>query len=377
MSLETQTFEQIVKEQVAAIQASSPLLTDFAEGSVLLSLVEANAGGVAIWLQSLIIKLLSTIRALTSEGADLDSWMADYNFTRELALYSTGNVLFSRFTTGQQASIAVGSLVESSVGSIAFAVTADTSNPNYVPSTNSYTLLAGSSSILLPVKAVVAGSSGNVATGAIDTIFGNIPYVDTVTNPADFTDGQDQESDQSFRARFKLYIQSLSKAIKAAIEAALLDFDDNLDFSLTENESYAGVFQPGFFYAVVDDGTGGASPTFLDQIRAVIESVRGLTITYDAYAVVPVNVSISAQITVEEGYIAADLIIDAQTALTNYINDLRIGQGFPYTRVAQIIYNASIGIIDVTGIVLNGGTSDLVVTNKQGLKPLTIVITEA
>jgi uncharacterized phage protein gp47/JayE len=232
-------------------------------------------------------------------------------------------------------------------------------------------------SILLPVKAVVAGASGNVAAGAIDTIFGNIPYVDTVSNPADFTDGQDKESDESFRARFKLYIQSLSKAIKAAIEAALLAFDDNLDFSLTENESYAGAFQPGFFYAVVDDGTGGASPSFLDQIRAVIEGVRGLTITYDAYAVIPIDVSISAQITVEDGYIAADLIIDAQTALTNYVNELRIGQGLPYTRIAQIMYNASPGITDVTGIILNGGTADLVITNKQGLKPLTIVITEA
>lgn len=375
MPLQTKTFEQIVQEQVAAIQSSAPTLTDFSEGSVLLALVESNAGAVAIWLQSLLIKVLANTRAITSTGSDLDSWMADYDFFREGATKSTGNVVFSRFTTGQQASIAVGSQVESSVGSIVFEVIADANNPNYNQPTNSYIVLSNSASVSIPVSALIAGASGNVAANAIDTIFSPIPFIDTVTNPAQFTNGQDSESDQSFRARFILYINSLSKATKTAIENAILSFNDKLDFSLTENESYSGSFQPGFFYAVIDDGTGSPSPSLIQKVREVVNLVRGLTITFDVYPVIAVNVTITAQITVAEGYVGTELSNNAITALTNYINGLRIGEGLPYTRISQIIYNTSEGITDVTGIALNGGTSDLIITNKQGLKPASVIVT--
>src|SRR6202051_2981584 len=245
MPLQTQTFEQYLQSMVAAIQAELPKLTDFSEGSPLLALSEGNVGAVAVPIQSLLVTLLALTRAQTSKDANLDSWIAQFgNFPRKAALPASGDVSFYRFTTGNQATVNVGQIVEASVGSIQFSVQADTNNPNFNPSANAYIIPAAVSSILIPVSAVVPGASGNVAANAIDTIFSSIPYVDLVDNPSAFTNGQDSESDASYLARFVLYFNSISKATKTAIEAAIINFNNSLDISIIENEDYAGNFMP-------------------------------------------------------------------------------------------------------------------------------------
>lgn len=375
MPLQTQTFEQYLQNMVAAIQAENQKLTDFTSGSPLLALSQANVGAVAIPIQSLLVYLQAFMRAQTSQGADLDSWIAQFgNFPRKSALPASGDVSFYRFTTGNQATIGVGQIVEASVGSVLFSVQADTNNPNYSPSANAYIIPPSVQSILVPVSALVAGTSGNVAANAIDTLYSSIPYVDLVSNPSAFTNGQDGESDASYLARFILYFNSLSKATYSAIESAILDFNNKLNINIVENEDYAGNFKPGFFFVILDDGTGSASPSLINDVKQVVEGVRGLTISFDVYAVVSVNVTITAQITIAPEYDETTLISQTETALNNYINELKIGEGLPYTRVAQIIYNVSPGITDVTAIVLNGGTADLTITNKQTLKPFSVVI---
>lgn len=375
MPLQTQTFEQYLQNMVSAIQAENPQLTDFTSGSPLLALSQANIAAVAIPIQALLITLLAFARAQTSNGTDLDSWVAQFgSFPRKQALPASGDVQFYRFTTGNQATIVVGQLVEASVGSVLFTVQADTNNPNFSPSANAYIIPPSVQSILVPVSAVVPGASGNVSANAIDTLYSSIPYVDLVSNPSAFTNGQDSESDSSYLARFVLYFNSLSKATKTAIEAAILDYNNKLNINIVENEDYAGNFKPGFFFVILDDGTGSASNSLINDVKQVVEQVRGLTISFDVYAVASVNVTITAQITISPDYDEATIISQTETALNNYINGLKIGEGLPYTRVAQIIYNVSIGITDVTAIVLNGGTSDLTINDKQTLKPLSVVI---
>ena len=81
-TLETKDFDTLVEEQAAIVQGSSSrALLDFSIGSILRAIVEAYAA-VAMWLQGLILSVLSLTRAATSSGSDLDSWMADFGLTR-------------------------------------------------------------------------------------------------------------------------------------------------------------------------------------------------------------------------------------------------------------------------------------------------------
>ena len=71
MALTTKDFSTIVSDMVTAIQGAAAVLVDLTIGSILRATVEANAA-VVLWLQGLILQLLATTRAATSNATDLD-----------------------------------------------------------------------------------------------------------------------------------------------------------------------------------------------------------------------------------------------------------------------------------------------------------------
>ena len=375
MTLETQSYDQLVSAQVAAIQAASTKLLDFQTGSVLLSLVESNAAAVGLWLQALYIQLLATTRASTSTGASLDTWMADFNFSRLPATFATGNVTFSRFTNTQQALILIGTQVETADGAEIFTVIIDTSNPNYNASLGGYVLNGGTSSIDVPVQANTAGTGGNVSAGAINTLASSIPYVDTVTNAFAFTNALEEETDDAFRARFVLYINTLSRATEAAIGYAITSFQQGITYSLTENEDYDGTPDRGNFYAVVDDGSHAPSDQFVTNVGANVEAYRGFCISWGIFKPVTTTANVSMTITTASGYTHSAIVAIVVSALNTYLSSFTIGVDLPYTRLEQIAYDASPAVINVTSVLLNSGTSDLTVDQKHVIIPGTISVT--
>lgn len=372
MAINTQDFTTLVRNMVAAIQGQSKKLVDLTIGSILRAFVESVAA-VAMWLQGLILNVLSMTRAATSTGADLDSWMADFFFYRIAAVAATGNVTFSRFTATGQALVPVGTLVQTGDGSVKFNVVVDTGNPAYSSTLNAYVMADGTYSVTVPVQAQTAGLSGNVSANQINTIAQALTGVDTVTNASGFTNGADAETDTAFRARFELYIASLSKAIKSAIEYAISQVPGVADYKLVENQDYNGNDHPGYFYAIIDDGTGVPSGGLLANVSSAIDAVRGFTINFGVFSPVVLSTNVSMTITAASGYVGATVKANVQAAITSYLNSLKLGEDFQYTRLAQIAYGVE-GVANATSILLNGGTSDISVSDKQVIKAGTITI---
>ncbi len=362
-SLQTYTFQSIVTNIATATQAACKSLLDFKVGSILRALAQAVAAQL-LWLQAIILQTLTLTRAATSLGADLDSWCADYGFFRLPASASTGQVAFSRFSASQQAVIPVGATVQTSDGTQTFAVTIDTSNSAYNAALGGYVLPVNTASVNVPVLALVGGSGGNVQAGTISVMTSPIPGVDTVTNAAGFFNGADAELDPSFRARFVLYLASLSKGTKTAIGAAVKGVQQGLNYTITENQDYNGTTDMGFFYVVVDDGTGHASSDLLAAVGVAVEAVRGETIRYGVFAPSLITASAAMVITSAAGFNHATVVGNVGTALTNFINGLTLGVSLPYTQLASIAYGVP-GVTNVSGILLNGGTADLAATNQQ------------
>ena len=128
--------------------------------------------------------------------------------------------------------------------------------------------------------------------------------VDTTVYPngAAFINGADTESDQAFKARFLLYIASLSKATEQAIASAIANVQQGLEFTYTENFDYNGTYDPGTFYVVVDDGTGAPSSTLLTAVQSAIEAVRALGIRFAVFAPVITTANVGMTITSATGY---------------------------------------------------------------------------
>lgn len=372
-SLNIKSFAILVSDQVTAMQGRAAGLVDLAIGSILRSLAESNAG-VATWLQQLIVNLLITTRAATSSGEDLDSWMADFSFTRLSAVQATGMVTFSRFTATNQALIPVGSGVTTTDGTQAYAVVTDNTNAAYDSSQSGYVIASGVSSLSIPVQANTAGAAGNAQAGTITVIAGSIQYVDTVTNTTTFTNGEDAETDDAFRARFVLWIASLSKATKAAIGYALFSMQNGVTYTLTENYAYNGTAQPGYLYAVVDDGSGTPSSTFIEQAYAAVDAVRGFTITFGVFPPTVVTANVVMVIATDSSGDHSAIVGMVQAAIQQYIASLSLGQLLPYTKLSNIAYGASPLVTNVSSVSLNGGTSDLAASGKQVIRAGTISV---
>lgn len=374
MPLQTQDFNTLVTNQVAAAQASSSQLLDFSSGSVLLALIQANTSAVALWLQALDVYVLSLTRAATSVGSDLDSWMADFNFTRLQATAATGNVTFARFNNTTQGVVPFGTQVQTANGLNVFTVTIDPTNANYNATLGGYVLTVSTSSISVPVQSNTVGTQGNVSSGAINIIASPIPFVDTVTNGSAFTNALNAETDAAFRIRFVAYLASLSKATNAAVSYAISSVQGVVDFTITENVTYGGSTDDGYFYIVVDDGTGSPSGTLLSNVSTAVDLVRGLCILFGVFAPVITNATIVLTITVASGYSHAVLAPLVQTALTNYVNSLTLGSTLYFNRIIQVAYDTSPGILTVSSVTLNSGTSDLTADPKHIIKTSSVTV---
>jgi uncharacterized phage protein gp47/JayE len=371
-SIQTLTFNQLVTNIATAVQSAASALLDFTVGSVLRATAEATAA-VTLWLQAIALQILTLTRAATSVGSDLDSWVADYGLTRQAAAAATGQVTFSRFTATQQAQVPAGAAVQTADGTQQFAVTVDTTNGAWNAGLNAYVLAANTASVSVPVQAATAGSGGNVQSGTVTVITTPVPGIDTVTNASAFTNGIDAETDAALRARFVLYLASLSKATKTAVGYAVTSVQQGLDYTLTEDYAYDGAYQPGYFYVVVDDGTGHPSDTLISTVYAAIDAVRGLTITFGVFAPVVLTADVTMVLTTASGYTHATVVGEVAAALQNFINGLLVGQSLPYTQLASVAYDVP-GVTNATGILLNSGTSDLAANDQHKVLAGTMTI---
>lgn len=379
-SLNLKSFAELVSDQIAALQGRVRGLVDLSVGSILRSLAESNAG-VVMWIQQLIVRLLVTTRASTCTGEDLDSWMADFSFIRLSAVQATGTLTFSRFTATQPALIPVGSRVSTADGTQTYTVIEGMSRSDmaktesgYDPGQVAYFMRAGVRSVEAMVRAENAGAAGNAQIGMVSVIMGSVPDVDTVTNTAPFSDGKDAESDDDFRTRFVAWISSLSRATKSAIGYALSTLQSGITYTLTENEIPDGQHKPGYFYAIIDDGSGKPDDDLLNRARRAIDDVRAFTVAFGVFGPRVIEARVFMVITTEAADKHAVVAAMVRAAIENYITGLRLGQLLSCSRLSSIAYDTSPLITNVTSVTLNGGTSDLPATDKEVIRVGSIVV---
>jgi uncharacterized phage protein gp47/JayE len=377
MSLVSATWGGITfftQQQVAAVQGqatSAPV--DASQGSVTLALVEAT-NGVALWLQAQTIATVLLTRASTSTGPDLDTWMADWNFTRLSAVAATGYCTFGRFTTTGTALVPVGTIITSSIGGPQFQVIADSTNTAYSSAKNGYPMAAGIGSVVATVQAVTAGTAGNAAANTITYFQAPVSGVDTVNNPTALTSGQNAELDAAFRSRFILYIQSLREATINALYYWILSIQSGLTANIVEGYTSGGTPDPGFFYAVVDDGSGNPPTSLVTAASLVVNAHRAAGISYAVYGPSILTVNVSATITTATNTSHSAAVAAATAAVQAYLNTVPVGATLSYARLYQVIFDASTSITDATNLLLNGGSGDIVPTGLQVVKYGTVTI---
>jgi uncharacterized phage protein gp47/JayE len=357
MILPLQTFTTLVQNMAAGVQGSAAQLIDLSVGSVLRALLEACAS-VALWMQWLILQVLSMTRAATSAGSDLDSWMADFSLTRLPGAAAMGSVTFSRYTVGINTTITVGQQVSTSNGAQSFSVVAVSENPAWNGS-NGYSLAASAASVTVPVQATAAGSAGNVLANAIQLLATPIPGIDTVTNALPLTGGVDAESDAAFRARFQLYINSRSLATGSAVDFAIASLQQGLRYAVLENVDTQGDPSPGHFCVVVDDGTGYPQASLITEASAAVEAVRPIGSTYSVNGPVVVDITINMTVITSNPLTASQVALDIQQNVAAWVAGLPIAGTLAISRIEALAHNTDASVVSVTETTINGATLDV------------------
>ena len=367
MQLRLQDFATVVAGAAASVQAASRALVDLSVGSVLRAVLEANAA-VALWLQWLILQVQSMTRAATSEGADLDSWMGDFALARLPAVAAQGQVRFARFATTEAVTVPAGALVRTADAALGFVVRQDSAHPAWNMAAAGYVMGAGVGSVTVPVAAQSPGSSGNVQPGSITLIADALAGVDTVANDAALLGGLDGESDAALRLRFRDYLASRSRATPVAVGYAVASLRQGMRWYIAEGVG------TGQFVVTVDDGSGAPPAGLLADAASAIEAVRPVG---TSFAVQPPSISVAnvaLAITSAPGAVHVAVAATVQVAIYAHIAGLGIGQALAWSRLTQLAYGADPTVINVSGVLLGGGSADLSPGPAGVVRPGSIVV---
>ena len=356
MALPLQGFTDYVRIQAAAVQGAAATALDLTVGSALRSILEANAA-LALWLQWLTAQVLAATRAATSQGADLDSWMADFGVTRLPASPAAGQLVFSRYAPTTAAVVPLGAQARASATGQVYTVQSDPTNAAWTGT--GYQIPAGISSVSVPVVAVTAGSIGNAAIGTINQLSSALPGVDIVTNPASIAGGLDAESDASLRGRFGNFLDSRTRGTSTAVDYTLASLRQGLRWAIADGQDAQGNPMPAQFTVTLDDGTGTPSATLLSAASSAVDAVRpvGTSFTVRSPAVLPVSVQVSLTLAPSEQSATVAPLVTA--AVGTYAATLGIGVPLPVSRVVALVFGAS-PAVQAASVLLNGVAADAV-----------------
>ncbi len=252
---------QILQRMIAKL-VTRAAINDVSDSSIAKHLLSAAARSDSEQYFQM-VRLLKLFSIDTATGEDLDERAKDVLpavITRNEPVKASGFVVFSRTGTTGTVTIPAGTRVSTADG-IEFTTTAvgtiTASSPSQIAGH-----AVGRDSNLVSVLAIEPGTEGNVAAGTVVRFTSKPAGVDEVTNLTAFSSGADEETDDSFRARIREFIASLSRCTPGAIESFLRgEQDPDTGASILFVKVVEDVATPAIFTVYIDDGTGTAETT--------------------------------------------------------------------------------------------------------------------
>lgn len=357
-----------------SVQTNTSMI--FSDGDPLLAFWQSVAAQLD-FLQAQVQLVLSLSRAQTSTGADLDSWMAQFNFTRLPSTYATGQEQFLRLTPASSNIIVpAGAVVQTVGGGIQYQVVADSDDVNWDAAAGGYILATGQTSITPTVQALLGGTASNVLANTLTQFGSSVPGIDQVTNPEPITNGVDAESDAAFRSRFILYLATLACATESAIIAAAQGVQQGVLLGIVENAQPNGTPLLGSFTVIADDGSGNPPAALLSAIFNAVDAVRAFSV--EPFVVPPTQVSavialsINVAASLPSSLTTAIINTNVQNAVAAMVNVLGPGVRLDGSAVITAALSVTgVAAVSPSSVTINGSTADLIPIISQEIRTTT------
>ena len=308
--MEIKTYDRIYEDMKYYILSNQDRLTDFNDGSVLASQVEAMARELALLYINCRVGFSAFMRSLP---------YSVFGFEMKEGQRAGVDVVFSRARPfAHETPIPAGTAV--SAGALQFTTTA------------SGLIKAGEvDSQPIPAIAGEAGEKGNVPADSITTIASMLNAdVIKVNNPKKADGGKDAEDWASYIDRFSDYILGLGRTNKSGILTTLTQADIVRSMRVVEHfPPLHGIYNMTLY---MEDGSGGMDNDKLAAAKKLVDETRppGINIRYSEPEIIRVSVDlrINPQRAAARNTASVFFETEAAQAVQDYANSLKIGEPF-------------------------------------------------
>lgn len=233
------------------------------------------------------------------------------------------------------------------------------------------------------VRAYDSGSGGNVPAGSITYMPVTIAGIGQVTNEAPATGGYDDESDDDFRQRFYEDLQTPSNGGNAQTYVlwalAVAGVGRAKCFPLAKGPHTVEV-------CIVDANMAPASTSLIGQVQDYIdpnkngdgEGAAPIGAVCTVTAATALNINVTASVTLAEGYELSSVVAAAEEALGAYLREISFRAETTYLSYSKMSNQLSAvdGILDHTGLLVAGGTTNVTVGEREALVLGEVSLTE-
>lgn len=220
------------------------------------------------------------------------------------------------------------------------------------------------------VQAVAAGASGNVVAGSVTLMPVTLVGISTVTNDTAMSGGYDAESDDSLRARYYEAVTapptSGNKNQYIAWAKSVTGVGGAKCYPLAHGANTVEV-------CIIDSDMQPASAELTAAVQAYIDpgstgagegvAPIGACCTITSAAGLAINVACT--VTLAGGYNSATVLANVTAAIEAYLRSIAFSGAYvSYAKIANAVNDAE-GVLDYSGLTVNGGTANITVPDKS------------
>lgn len=259
----------------------------------------------------------------TAEGEYLDCHAQLRSLERKAPVAARGVV---RFSAGEAAE-SDREIPQGTVCMTAGLVRFETTQPGVLP--------AGELTVEVPVRALAAGTAGNVAAGTIVSMAVAPIGISACTNPQPCAGGDDGEQDAQLRERILDTFRRLPNGANAAFyEQGALSFDQVAGAVAIPRPRGVGSVD-----VVVSTLAGVPDEELLAELQEYFDQRREIAVDVKVRAPQSVSVNLSVQVAAQGGWDSQQVKTRVEQALSGWFDGRLLGQDILLAQIGNIIYS--------------------------------------
>lgn len=345
MAYENETQEEILSRMLQRVDSS----IDKREGSIVFDMMSPASIELALAYIEL-DNILNFGFADTTYGEYLDKRVKEVGLSRKEAVKAFGKVTISG---------TVGTVVPAGTQ----LSTEDEENPILFETLNTITIVE-EKGYEVDVSAVEGGASGNVNTGLITTVLGELSGgIISVTNEQPLDGGIDSESDEDLLIRYydRMRNRSAAGSVTEYRSWALEAHQNISDARIFERWDGPGTLK----IVLLATNRRPPSQAIVEAVKDYIEERRPIGVELSVVGAKEIPIDVRVKLTLTNSGTIENALAQIENNVTNYLKSLAfVDQVVRYTKIADCVLNAE-DVLDYENLTVNLGTSNIQIADDE------------